>query len=327
MTRALRGVNLGGWLVAERWMTPELFKGVDGQGEAELIRQLGYAEAVRRLEAHRGTFIQEADIAWLAQQGIELLRVPVGYWLFDGADDFIPTEVYLDCLFEWAVRHELRVIIDLHGLPGSQNGKDHSGAEGRVLFYRRANQRAALAVLRSIVQKYGGHPCLAGIQIINEPRWSLGGFRLAAYYRQAYRIVANGTPAKVKVIVSDGFRPNWMSYILKWMRLGPRLVMDVHLYQAYSARDRRKTEEQYMQTVNRVWAHLLLRVSKRLPVMVGEWSTANQLPTKHLAFESRYYTAQKELFNEHVWAQCYWSYKAPGRGAWDLASRSYFRKM
>lgn len=305
-------------------MTPGLFKGVDGQGEAELVRQLGRAEAARRLTAHRSTFIQETDIAWLARQGFELLRVPVGYWLFEKTDDFIAGEVYLTRLFEWAAHYKMRVIIDLHGLPGSQNGKDHSGTKGPIRFYRRANRRAALATLEYIVRTYGRHPTLAGIQVTNEPRWSLFGLRLLGYYRQAYRVIVNGTPQSVKVIVSDGFRPLWMSYLLGWARFGERLVMDIHLYQAFSPDDSQKDEKQYIETVRRAWSGLLSRVSRRVPVMVGEWSAASRLPTKRAAFETKYYQAQQEVFNAGAWAQCYWSYKAPSQGAWGFADRRDF---
>ena len=34
---------------------------------------------------------------------------------------------YIDALFDWTARHNLTVMLDLHGGPGSQNGIDHSG--------------------------------------------------------------------------------------------------------------------------------------------------------------------------------------------------------
>ena len=33
MLKKLRGVNLGGWLVLEKWMTPSLFAGVQAEDE------------------------------------------------------------------------------------------------------------------------------------------------------------------------------------------------------------------------------------------------------------------------------------------------------
>ena len=64
------GVNLGGWLVLERWMTPSIFAGTDATNEYELSKT---ADGRARIQQHRQTFIQEADIKWLAQAGIRLL--------------------------------------------------------------------------------------------------------------------------------------------------------------------------------------------------------------------------------------------------------------
>src|SRR6478736_6585410 len=116
MKQARRGINLGGWLVAERWMTPQLFAGVIEDGEIALVRELGYDEARRRLEMHRSSFITEKDFQWIAEHGFEFVRLPVGYWLFEETDDFIDGETYLRRAFEWATRYKLGVVLDFHGL-------------------------------------------------------------------------------------------------------------------------------------------------------------------------------------------------------------------
>ena len=36
----IRGVNLGNWLVLEKWMHPALFEGTSAEDEDELCRQL-----------------------------------------------------------------------------------------------------------------------------------------------------------------------------------------------------------------------------------------------------------------------------------------------
>ena len=57
MRDKIRGVNLGGWLVLEKWMKPELFDGTDAVDETTLSQQLAPEELKRRLEEHRSTFI------------------------------------------------------------------------------------------------------------------------------------------------------------------------------------------------------------------------------------------------------------------------------
>ena len=44
----LRGVNLGGWLVLEKWITPSLFEGLKATDETSYCVELGEAEATRR---------------------------------------------------------------------------------------------------------------------------------------------------------------------------------------------------------------------------------------------------------------------------------------
>ena len=53
------------------------------------------------------------------------VRIPIGYWAFDVApgEPYIQGQKpYLLNAIGWAAKYNLKVIIDLHGAPGSQNG-------------------------------------------------------------------------------------------------------------------------------------------------------------------------------------------------------------
>ena len=75
MPEPLRGVNLGGWLVLEPWMTPSLFAGTDAKDEYTFMTT---PDAAAKLRRHHETFITEDDFAWLGEQGLDLVRLPVG---------------------------------------------------------------------------------------------------------------------------------------------------------------------------------------------------------------------------------------------------------
>ena len=77
----LRGVNLGGWLVLEKWMTPSLFAGLNAEDETSYCVELG-AKAIPALHEHWQSFITREDFAWLAGIGINAVRIPIGHWLF-----------------------------------------------------------------------------------------------------------------------------------------------------------------------------------------------------------------------------------------------------
>lgn len=322
MTKALRGINLGGWLVAERWMTPALFAGVEGDGEIALVRELGYETAKKRLQAHRNTFITEDDFRWIAEHGFDFVRLPVGYWLFSTTDDFIDGEMHLRRAFEWAHLHELKVVLDFHGLQGSQNGQDHSGQVGKVRFYRRGNRRQALETLEYMCRTYGGSEALLAIELINEPkaRWFLWG--LLRYYDRAVAIAGRHLAPTVQIIVSDAFKPHRMARALARRAYGNRLVLDVHLYRVFGKSEQELSVDEHIAAVNGEWKELLADLGKQVPVIVGEWSAALPLRADHEGRSAEYFKAQQKVFDEGAWAHSYWSYKAPGSGAWDYQSQS-----
>ena len=53
------------------------------------------------------------------------VRLPIGYWAFEvgPGEPYIQGQLpYLQNAVQWASQYGLKVIVDLHGTPGSQNG-------------------------------------------------------------------------------------------------------------------------------------------------------------------------------------------------------------
>ena len=53
------------------------------------------------------------------------VRIPIGYWAFEvgPGEPYITGQLpYLQKAVSWASKYGLKVIVDLHGAPGSQNG-------------------------------------------------------------------------------------------------------------------------------------------------------------------------------------------------------------
>lgn len=308
-------------------MTPGLFEGVDGNGEIALVKELGYEVARTRLIAHRESFITEKDFRWIAEHGFDFVRLPVGYWLFSKTDDFIDGEAYVRRAFEWARLYRLRIVLDFHGLQGSQNGQDHSGQVGKIRFYRRGNRADALDTLEYMCRTYGDKEELLAIELINEPktRWFL--WRLLKYYDRAVAIAERHLRPTTLIIVSDAFKPLRMARALSRRAYGSRLVLDVHLYQLFSARDQRLSLDEHVGIVNHKWKKLLEELSRYVPVYVGEWSAALPPFSAREGRNAEYFLAQHVLFDSHAWAHSYWSYKAPGSGAWDYRNQADFQRL
>ncbi|MFA4943466.1 MAG: cellulase family glycosylhydrolase [Lentisphaeria bacterium] len=202
----LCGTNLGGWLVHEPWMTP-LAQADDHTARAVLARRFG-AEAQRELcRIYQDAWLQESDLENIAALGMNVVRLPVYYrilmeengeWVRDAAGevDF----ARLDWLVNTAWAKGLYTILDLHGAPGSQNGKDHSGQAGEAAFFAaEANLRLAIQWWQAVARHYKDNPAVAGYDLLNEPEGAAGARQWAAYDR-IYRAIREVDPHHLIVI-------------------------------------------------------------------------------------------------------------------------------
>jgi len=124
------GANLGNWLVLEKWMSPELFAGTEAEDEAHLCAELNETAKRERFKVHRDSYITERDFAYLANRGIDTIRIPVPFFIFGDYPPYLGCIEYLDKAFDWGAAHEIRILIDLHTVPDSQNGFDNGGICG-----------------------------------------------------------------------------------------------------------------------------------------------------------------------------------------------------
>lgn len=136
------GVNLGGWLVTEPFITPSLYEPYAKDpkpvsDEWHLCQKLGDKMA-STIENHYATFFTEEDFAEIASAGLNWVRIPVGWWMIEtwSGEPFLEgvSFKYFLKAITWARKYGLRVNLDLHAIPGSQNGWNHSGRTGGVNF-------------------------------------------------------------------------------------------------------------------------------------------------------------------------------------------------
>ena len=247
----LRGVNLGGWLVLEKWITPSLFAGLHATDETSYCVELGEIEATRRLHQHWNTFITRDDFAWLHGAGINAVRLPIGHWLFGRDYPYHPSYGearhpfvvggldIIDKVFRWAEEFGLRVVLDLHAAPGCQNGFDNGGILGVCEWHTKEEYiEHSLSVLERLAGRYGDHPALHGIQVLNEPRWDIPTSLLKRYTLAAYhRIRRHCPPERTTVVFHDGFR-DFREYAGFLQEPEFRNVaIDIHRYQCFSRDD------------------------------------------------------------------------------------------
>lgn len=78
----VKGVNLGNWLVLEKWMSPALFAGTTAEDEYYLPRKLSKEVYEARIKIHRSEYITERDFVTIKSMGMEAVRIPVPYFIF-----------------------------------------------------------------------------------------------------------------------------------------------------------------------------------------------------------------------------------------------------
>lgn len=314
MSEPLRGVNLGGWLVLEKWITPSVFAATNAEDEYAFMKTEGARE---KLDKHRKTFISESDFKWLATHDINAVRIPVGYWILTGAAPYTEGAEYLDWAFAMCKKYHLRVLLDLHGLPGSQNGNDHSGRIGKVGWQQnRGYQAASLVVLEQFAERYGEHPALWGVEIINEPNPGALQLPLRRFYRRAYKLLVRHLPARVKIVYSDAWSPRIFAFALPFRR---HAVMDVHLYHMATVGAKAHSLEWYYRKMTR--RIRILRLLARLhPIVIGEWSgvisgeTIGKLSKDEQdRLQQLHYDFQREAFSMFA-GTFMWTYKTEGTG-------------
>ena len=105
---------------------------------------------------------------------------------------------------------------------------------------------------------------------------------------------------------------------------GDRIVLDVHLYQVFAREEQSLSVNEHIAKVEDDWRLLLDQLREHVPVIVGEWSAALPPAAERETRNQEYFKAQQTLFDSFTWAHSYWSYKAPGSGAWGYQARTDF---
>ncbi|MGI6316068.1 MAG: glycoside hydrolase family 5 protein [Christensenellales bacterium] len=312
----LRGVNLGNWLVLEKWMDLELFGGTTAEDETDLAEMLPHDELSDRLKVHRDTYITLADFRYLASLGLNTIRIPVPFFIFDDYAPYIGCIEYLDKAFDWAKQTGLKILIDLHTAPESQNGFDNGGIcgvckwhldEGRVQF--------VVDVLERLAIRYKDDPALYGIQFLNEPispefftqLQKTGRYPprdpkraegscgvptdfLYKFYTDTYGVLRRHLDDDKAIVFHDGFRLDAWKDLMR----GPEyknLVLDTHQYISmmppFDPENPPSPEEiqelmKRKPTLKEYFAAAqrsidsVQEMRKFFPVIIGEWSVAHR---------------------------------------------------
>lgn len=320
-----RGVNLGSWLVLEKWISAAVFEGTSAGDEYALCQALGKEQAVARLKRHRETWITEDDFKWIAARGLNAVRLPVGYWALEANPPFVSGAETLDWAFRTAKAHGLGVLLDLHGAPGSQNGWDHSGRSGALGWHSSPENIAhTLRVVDDLAAHCKRYDNFIGFELLNEPRWDVPMETLKRYYQDGYqRVRKHVGPERTAVVIHDGFRPQEWANFMQAPEYA-NVLLDTHLYQCYTEGDRKNDIFAHVEIAGLERKRQLDKMQQQLPGIVGEWSCAldpqSLRGAKGFKEEAaiRAYGSAQLISYETTRGWFFWTYKTDGGGGWSF---------
>lgn len=351
-----KGVALGGWLVLEPYITPSLFLAFNeskNSTEADIpideyhyCKMLGQEEAKKRLTEHWNTWYNESDFAKMKEYGLNMVRIPIGYWAFEKLKDdpyVSGAQEYLDKALAWSKKYDLKVWIDLHGHPGSQNGFDNSGYRdiGYPGWFNKTEYwNVSHNVLNQIYTKYGTSDLaeeykdtILGIEVVNEPlSTELSIDKIKKFYSETYSNAREIQQLNNTIVFHDAFKQigYWNSFLSKPGNMSNssasnyNILIDHHHYEVFDSNQLNLTIEGHLNSI-RDYSSSISDELDYHPALVGEWSAALTDCTPWLngvGLGSRYegtapYTNRRigDCSNINNWA------------SWNTTTRKNYRKF
>ncbi|KAF8956533.1 glycoside hydrolase superfamily [Flammula alnicola] len=238
----VRGVNLGGWLVTEPFICPALYEAYINKSNIAVVDEWTLSQAMgadlaTKMEEHYKSFITEKDFADVAAAGLNWVRIPIGFWAIETINDepfLVGTSwAYFLKAIQWARKYGIRIYLDLHALPGSQNGwvSFMNGVMGI------ANAQRTLTYLR-IITEFVSQPqyrdVVGVIGIVNEILWgTIGKDSVQSFYLAAYEAIrtSTGVGSGPYIAIHEGFQGPaiWEGFLAG----ADRLALDQHPYLAF----------------------------------------------------------------------------------------------
>lgn len=305
---ALKGCNLGNWLVLEMWMLDQVTGKLHDQYtfESVLEERFGNDKKHELMELYRKSWITEKDFKTVKSFGMNTVRLPFQYTVLMDEDKPYSLRkdawVWLDRAVQWAEKNELSVILDLHGAPGRQSGMDHTG---RVNYNRlwkdKEYQDQTSWLWKEISRHYMTNPTIAAYDLLNEP-W--GGteeelcdiiFRLFKEIRNLgdkHIMIFPGHYSGIDFYIED-IEPNFTNYIYT-----------AHFYPGFFGWGAPvpQVHAEFIGNGLKDWQKKMERLN--IPLLVGEF---NVVAKKAGGGEMmrRYY----DVYEEYGWPATMWSYK------------------
>ncbi len=171
----IRGTNLGNWLNPEGYMFGFKRTSSPHTINEAFCQLVGPTETRRFWQSFKDNYITERDFAFISSLGANTIRIPFHYKLFTnedymGLNDDREGFRLIDSCVNWAKKHDLRLILDMHDCPGGQSGDNIDDSFGYPwLLTDSVSQKQYSEIWEKIASYYADEDVILGYELANEP--------------------------------------------------------------------------------------------------------------------------------------------------------------
>lgn len=239
-TVPLRGVNLGGWFIMEKWMAP-LDSGSlpDTYSVIQTLdNRFGVATEQSLINAYQQAWMTTTDLDNIKNAGFNVVRVPVWWGQFYPINNVSNASWRSDAFNEldWLVNNcasrGIYVIIDMHGVVGGQGTSDDTGYANQNQYWgSQTDQGNTQFMWWQIASHYNGNPTVAGYDLINEPTGAPNSQAVWNAYSGLYNSIRSADPNHMIFMEGAYGSWNWSALPAPSQYGWSNVVYEMHEYQ------------------------------------------------------------------------------------------------
>lgn len=234
----LKGTNLGGYLLQEDWMSP-LGAADDYTARTTLINRFGVDATDSLYSNYENDWITDSDFDNIKSYGLNMVRLPIYWENVMNRDGSIKNNAWakIDWVVNECAARNIYVLLDLHGVPGGDDGWQSGGVSSNELWSNPTYQTWTVNLWKAMAAHYKGNPTICGYDLLNEPVSTSSTLTNSAFYNTLYQAVRSVDPDHI--IFVEAFYD--FSYITPPSTYGwSNVVYETHNYDMNESSDGNK---------------------------------------------------------------------------------------
>lgn len=274
----LRGAGLGGWMCMENFISG--FPGSEFQVREALVEVLGVQKAEFFYDKYLENFFTASDASFFRSLSLNCIRIAINYRHFESPMN--PRHLrpnafaHLDRVIRLCAAEGIYTIIDLHTVPGGQNGGWHADHGTHLAnFWRHKDfMDSAVWLWERLAERYKDESWIAGFNVINEPA-DPSAKQLILFYDRVVRAIRAIDARHILFLDGNTYAADFSAFPVNVKeRWGENVAYSIHDYSVFGFPKGgiyERTEEQ-KEKIKRGYLRKRAWMDKRgLCVWNGEW--------------------------------------------------------